>query len=129
MDAKTLVTTDLTTLANEDDPAPAVERFYSPDFIQHSPMLPAGRDSLVPAFTAFKSAGVKYELMRVVAEGVETAEQHLMARRVVAHGESCARERIGESAKKARPRGCDRSVSRSPRTAMRPGSRGVALST
>ena len=68
MDAKTLVTTALTTLAEEDDPAPAVERFYSPDFVQHSPMLPAGRDSLVPAFTAFKSAGVKYELMRVVAE-------------------------------------------------------------
>lgn len=69
MDAKTLVHTALTTLAEEDDPAPAVERFYSPDFVQHSPMLPAGRDSLVPAFTAFKSAGVTYELMRLISDG------------------------------------------------------------
>lgn len=69
MDAKTLVTTALTALANDDDPAPGVERFYAPDFIQHSPILPVGRDSLVPAFTQFKKAGVKYELMRVVGEG------------------------------------------------------------
>jgi predicted SnoaL-like aldol condensation-catalyzing enzyme len=68
VDAKTLVTTALTALANDDDPAPAVERFYSPDFVQHSPIMPPGRDSLIPAFTAFKSAGVTYELMRVVAE-------------------------------------------------------------
>ena len=54
MDAKTLVTTALTALAEDDDPTPAVERFYSPDFVQHSPMLPAGRDSLVPAFTTVR---------------------------------------------------------------------------
>ncbi|MFL6128482.1 MAG: nuclear transport factor 2 family protein [Mycobacteriales bacterium] len=69
MDAKTLVTTTLTTLADTGDPAPAVERFYAPDFVQHSPIMPPGRDSLIPAFIAFKSAGIKYELMRVVAEG------------------------------------------------------------
>jgi predicted SnoaL-like aldol condensation-catalyzing enzyme len=73
MDAKTLVTTALTALAEDDDPTPAVERFYSPDFVQHSPLLPAGRDSLVPAFTAFKSAGVKYELMRMVGDGDHVA--------------------------------------------------------
>jgi len=69
VDAKTLVTTALTALANDDDPKPAVERFYSPDFVQHSPIMPPGRDSLAPAFSLFKEAGVKYEMMRVVAEG------------------------------------------------------------
>src|SRR5580692_11339474 len=64
---KAIVLEAFDTLFNEKDFA-AAERFWSPNYIQHSAHIPPGRDGL---FDLVKSgpAGMKYENSLIMAEG------------------------------------------------------------
>ena len=63
----------------ERDPAAAFEQFVSPDYVQHNPMLPDGREAavafLVPLYTA---PGSTFEIQRVLVDG-DLAAVHLRA--------------------------------------------------
>jgi predicted SnoaL-like aldol condensation-catalyzing enzyme len=64
---KALVLAAFNTLFNQRDYA-AAERYWSPDYVQHSAHIPPGRDGL---FNLIKGIppGLKYESGRIVAEG------------------------------------------------------------
>jgi predicted SnoaL-like aldol condensation-catalyzing enzyme len=64
---KALVLEAMTSLFQRHD-ASAVERLYAPDYIQHNPGIPQGRDAL-QALVAGMSKAVHYEPGLVVAEG------------------------------------------------------------
>lgn len=64
---KALVLEAMTSLFQRHD-ASAVERLYAPDYIQHNPEIPQGRDALV-ALVANLSQAVCYEPGLIVAEG------------------------------------------------------------
>ncbi|WP_223177015.1 MoaF-related domain-containing protein [Sphingosinithalassobacter sp. CS137] len=64
---KALVLEAMTALFQRRD-AEAVERFYAPDYVQHNPNIPQGRDALT-AIVAELSADVWYEPGMMVAEG------------------------------------------------------------
>jgi predicted SnoaL-like aldol condensation-catalyzing enzyme len=62
-----LVLEAMTALFQRHD-ASAVERFYAPDYVQHSPNIPQGRDAL-RALVAGMSSDVFYEPGLTIAEG------------------------------------------------------------
>lgn len=64
---KTLVVEAMTALFQRRDPA-AVEKFYAPDYVQHNPNIPQGRDAL-QALVGELSSNVFYEPGMVIAEG------------------------------------------------------------
>ena len=64
---KALVLEAMTSLFQRHD-ATAVERLYAPDYIQHNPEIPQGRDALY-ALVADLSQAVYYEPGLIVAEG------------------------------------------------------------
>lgn len=64
---KALVLEAMTSLFQRHD-ASAVERLYAPDYIQHNPGMPQGRDALV-AIVSKLSKAVYYEPGLIVAEG------------------------------------------------------------
>jgi len=64
---KTLVLEAMTSLFRRHD-ATAVERLYAPDYIQHNPAIPQGRDAL-QALVADLSQDVHYEPGLIIAEG------------------------------------------------------------
>ncbi len=64
---KALVLEAMTSLFQRRD-ASAVERLYAPDYIQHNPGIPQGRDALAELVTELPSA-VFYEPGLIVAEG------------------------------------------------------------
>jgi predicted SnoaL-like aldol condensation-catalyzing enzyme len=64
---KALVLEAMTSLFQRHD-ASAVERLYAPDYIQHNPGIPQGREALV-ALVADLSQAVFYEPGLIVAEG------------------------------------------------------------
>lgn len=64
---KRLVFDAMTSLFQRHDPA-AVERLYAPDYIQHNPDIPQGRDAL-RALVAGLPENVYYEPGLIVAEG------------------------------------------------------------
>lgn len=64
---KTLVLEAMTSLFQRHD-ASAVERLYAPDYIQHNPGIPQGRDAL-QAIVAALPEDVYYEPGLVIAEG------------------------------------------------------------
>lgn len=64
---KALVLEAMTSLFQRHD-ASAVERLYAPDYIQHNPHIPQGRDAL-QALVANLSQAVFYEPGLIVAEG------------------------------------------------------------
>ncbi len=64
---KALVLDAMTSLFQRHD-ATAVERLYAPDYIQHNPDIPQGRDTL-QALVAGLSPDVHYEPGLIVAEG------------------------------------------------------------
>ncbi|MFA1675701.1 nuclear transport factor 2 family protein [Rhizobium mongolense] len=64
---KALVLEAMTSLFQRHD-ASAVERLYAPDYIQHNPNIPQGRDAL-QALVADLSPAVYYEPGLIVAEG------------------------------------------------------------
>ena len=64
---KALVIEAMTSLFQRHD-ASAVERLYAPDYIQHNPGIPQGRDAL-QALVANLSRAVYYEPGLIVAEG------------------------------------------------------------
>ncbi|MDI4239359.1 nuclear transport factor 2 family protein [Bradyrhizobium sp. Arg237L] len=64
---KALVLEAMTSLFQRHD-ASAVERLYAPDYVQHNPSIPQGRDAL-QALVADLSQDVYYEPGLIVAEG------------------------------------------------------------
>lgn len=64
---RALVLEAMTSLFQRHD-ASAVERLYAPDYIQHNPEIPQGRDALV-ALVSKLSPAVYYEPGLIVAEG------------------------------------------------------------
>lgn len=64
---KALVLDAMTALFQRHD-ASAVERLYAPDYVQHNPDIPQGRDAL-QALVANLSDAVQYEPGLVIAEG------------------------------------------------------------
>lgn len=64
---KALVIEAMTSLFQRHD-ASAVERFYAPDYVQHNPHIPQGRDAL-RELVAGLSSNVFYEPGLVIAEG------------------------------------------------------------
>jgi len=68
---KALVVEAMTALFQRRDAA-AVERFYSPDYVQHNPNIPQGRNAL-RALVAELSSDVFYEPGIVIAEGMFVA--------------------------------------------------------
>jgi predicted SnoaL-like aldol condensation-catalyzing enzyme len=64
---KALVLEAMTTLFQRHD-ASAVERLYVPDYVQHNPQIPQGRDAL-QALVANLSQAVWYEPGLIIAEG------------------------------------------------------------
>lgn len=61
------------------DPATAFEKFVSPDYIQHNPSLPDGREPAV-AFLGplYSAADSRFEVQRVLVDG-DLAAVHLRA--------------------------------------------------
>ncbi|HEU5157994.1 MAG TPA: nuclear transport factor 2 family protein [Streptosporangiaceae bacterium] len=51
------------------DPDAAIDRHYAPDFIQHSPIFPGGRDGLKAMVKQAKDSGATYELLQAIGEG------------------------------------------------------------
>src|SRR4051812_21009589 len=51
------------------DPDAAIDRHYAPDFIQHSPIFPGGRDGLKAMVKQAKESGATYELLQAIGEG------------------------------------------------------------
>jgi predicted SnoaL-like aldol condensation-catalyzing enzyme len=51
------------------DPDAAIDRHYAPDFIQHSPIFPAGRDGLKAMVKQAKESGATYELLQAIGDG------------------------------------------------------------
>ncbi|RYG12900.1 MAG: nuclear transport factor 2 family protein [Burkholderiales bacterium] len=64
---KALVLSAMTSLFQQRD-ASAVDHFYSPDYVQHNPGIPQGRDAL-RALVAELAENVYYEPGLMVAEG------------------------------------------------------------
>jgi predicted SnoaL-like aldol condensation-catalyzing enzyme len=48
--------------------ASAVERYFSPAYVQHNPLIPNGRDA-IPGLIAGLTLGFRYEPGMIVAEG------------------------------------------------------------
>jgi predicted SnoaL-like aldol condensation-catalyzing enzyme len=51
------------------DPDAAIDRHYAPDFIQHSPIFPAGRDGLKAMVKQAKESGADYQLLQAIGDG------------------------------------------------------------
>jgi predicted SnoaL-like aldol condensation-catalyzing enzyme len=51
------------------DPDAAIDRHYAPDFIQHSPIFPAGRDGLKAMVKQAKESGASYQLLQAIGDG------------------------------------------------------------
>jgi predicted SnoaL-like aldol condensation-catalyzing enzyme len=51
------------------DPDAAIDRHYAPDFIQHSPIFPAGRDGLKAMVKQAKESGAAYQLLQAIGDG------------------------------------------------------------
>jgi predicted SnoaL-like aldol condensation-catalyzing enzyme len=51
------------------DPDAAIDRHYAPDFIQHSPIFPAGRDGLKAMVKQAKESGANYQLLQAIGDG------------------------------------------------------------
>ena len=51
------------------DPDAAIDRHYAPDFIQHSPIFPAGRDGLKAMVKQAKESGATYQLLQAIGDG------------------------------------------------------------
>jgi predicted SnoaL-like aldol condensation-catalyzing enzyme len=69
MSSKEIVYTALTELATGDDAEAAVQKYWSPDFIQHSPICPAGLDGLIVTFQYAKALGGNYHILRAIGDG------------------------------------------------------------
>jgi predicted SnoaL-like aldol condensation-catalyzing enzyme len=51
------------------DPDAAIDSHYAPDFIQHSPIFPAGRDGLKAMVKQAKESGATYQLLQAIGDG------------------------------------------------------------
>lgn len=51
------------------DPDAAIDRHYAPDFIQHSPIFPGGRDGLKAMVKQAKESGADYQLLQAIGDG------------------------------------------------------------
>jgi predicted SnoaL-like aldol condensation-catalyzing enzyme len=51
------------------DPDAAIDRHYASDFIQHSPIFPAGRDGLKAMVKQAKESGASYQLLQAIGDG------------------------------------------------------------
>ncbi|MEO5876350.1 MAG: hypothetical protein ABIS86_05000 [Streptosporangiaceae bacterium] len=51
------------------DTLAAANRYYSQEFIQHSPIFPAGWDGLIASIDHAKGLGASYEVLRAIGDG------------------------------------------------------------
>jgi predicted SnoaL-like aldol condensation-catalyzing enzyme len=68
-DISDLVAEGVLELTGGPDTAAAADRYYSRQFIQHSPVFPGGWDGLQASIGHAKSQGATYELLRSFGEG------------------------------------------------------------
>ncbi|MHC0430216.1 nuclear transport factor 2 family protein [Streptomyces sp. O3] len=69
MDTKSLITQGVLALTGGDDTDGALDTYYAPTFIQHSPLCADGRDGLRQLTEQAKGAGARYDLLRSIGEG------------------------------------------------------------
>lgn len=87
MKPKEVVTKFMTQFYIEKQPRAAFETWVVPDYIQHNPMAPTGRDAAIAFLEPFFAANpnLTYSIKRIIAEG------NLVA--VHAHGKMSAEDR------------------------------------
>ncbi|MCX3060313.1 nuclear transport factor 2 family protein [Streptomyces beihaiensis] len=68
MDAKSRVVAGVLALTGGDTDS-ALDTYYAPAFVQHSPMCADGRDGLRELTEKAKSVGARYDLLRSIGEG------------------------------------------------------------
>ncbi|NNN35111.1 SnoaL-like domain-containing protein [Streptomyces sp. S3(2020)] len=69
MSTKNLVVEGVLELTGGTDTDAALDKYYAPAFIQHSPLCAAGPAGLRQLTERAKSAGARYDLLRSIAEG------------------------------------------------------------
>lgn len=67
MTNKELITTALTSLLVNKDLS-VIDKYYADDYIQHSPMVPSGKETMKAVFSQIVNT-INYEMGFVVAEG------------------------------------------------------------
>ncbi|WP_419992777.1 nuclear transport factor 2 family protein [Streptomyces boninensis] len=68
MTTKSLIIEGVKALTAGTDTDGALETYYAPDFIQHSPLCADGRDGLRQLTEQAKGAGARYDLLRAIAD-------------------------------------------------------------